>query len=258
MVDARVIAGRLLEAEVSRVPIPPLTEQYPDLTPADAYQIQLALIERKRADGARVVGRKIGLTSRAMQRMLDVDQPDYGHLLDSMAVPDGALVERARLIQPKAEPEIAFVMDADLSGPRVTATQVLSATRWVMPAIEIIDSRIESWRIKLCDTIADNASSAMYAVGGRPTPVDGLDLRLIGMVLEKNGEVVSTGAGAAILGHPLHAVVWLINKLAEFGTGVHEGDVILPGALTAATDVAAGDTVTANFDRLGTVSVRFA
>lgn len=255
--DVEAVALRLLEAEASRKPIPPLTEQYPDLTPRQAYQVQLALIERKLARGARVVGRKIGLTSKAMQRLLGVDQPDYGHLLDTMAVPAGGAVEAARLIQPKAEPEIAFVLGRDLRGPGVTPEQVLAATRGVVPAIEIIDSRIEGWKIELCDTIADNASSALFVVGERPVPADDFDLRLVGMVLEKNGELVATGAGAAILGHPLNAVVWLVNQLAEFGAGVREGDLVLPGALTAATDVAAGDVVTATFDRLGSVSVRF-
>jgi 2-keto-4-pentenoate hydratase len=256
-VDVGALAMRLLEAEATRQPVPPLTEQYANLTPHDAYQVQLALIERKLAQGARVIGRKIGLTSKAMQRMLNVDQPDYGHLLDRMAVRDGGAVEVARLIQPKAEPEIAFIMGRDLRGPGVTAEQVLEATKGVVPALEIIDSRIENWKIKLCDTIADNASSALFVVGDRPVPVEGFDLRLVGMVLEKNGEIVNTGAGAAILGHPLNAVVWLVNKLAEFDAGVREGDVVLPGALTAATDVAAGDAVTATFDRIGSVSVRF-
>ncbi len=257
MADLEGLASRLIEAQATRAPIPPLTERYPDLTPEDAYAIQRAIIDRKVAQGARVIGRKVGLTSKAMQDMLNVREPDYGHLLDTMAVEDGAQVNAAELIQPKVEPEIAFIMARELAGPRVTATQVLSATRWVMPALEIVDSRVENWRIKLHDTIADNGSSALFVLGGRPTPVDNLDLRLIGVVLEKNGQIVQTGAGAAILGHPLNAVLWLANKLAEFGTSIREGDVILPGALTAATDAAAGDQITASFDHLGSVSVRF-
>jgi 2-keto-4-pentenoate hydratase len=256
-VNVAAAAEQLLNAEQSLKAIPPLTEQFEGLSIEDAYGIQTALIQRKLTNGVRITGRKVGLTSKAMQTLLGVSEPDFGHLLSSMAVDDGAAISASELLQPKAEPEIAFILDRDLRGPGVTAVDVMNATRWLMPAIEVVDSRIENWRIKLCDTVADNGSSARYVLGGRPTPIDGLDLRLIGMVFEKNGEIVNTGAGAAILGHPLQAVVWLANKLAELDTGLSAGDVVLPGALTAACDVRAGDTVTATFDRLGPVSVRF-
>ncbi|NIO09680.1 MAG: 2-keto-4-pentenoate hydratase, partial [Deltaproteobacteria bacterium] len=226
-------------------------------TPEDAYRVQLALMDLKTANGAKVVGKKIGLTSKAMQQMLNVDQPDYGHILDTMVVADGSRFPANTLIQPRIEPEIAFVLDRDIKGPGVNAVQVLAATAFVIPALEIIDSRFESWKIKLSDTIADNASSAGIVLGETPRRVDQLDLRLVGMVMEKNGDVVQTGAGAAALGHPANAVAWLANAVGEFGVTLKAGEVIMPGALCGAADVAPGDTIRASFDGLGTVSVRF-
>lgn len=251
------IAEELFLAERERKTVAPLTQRYPEINAEEAYRIQLALIDLKAGRGARVVGKKIGLTSKAMQKMLNVDQPDYGHILEGMLVEDGARFSVAELIQPKIEPEVAFILDQDLKGPGVTAIQVLAATRFVVPALEIIDSRIESWKIKLCDTIADNASSARVVLGGTPRRVDQIDLRLIGMVLEKNGEIVQTGAGAAVLGHPANAVAWLANAVGKFGVSLKAGEVIMPGALTAASDVSRGDFVQASFDGLGSVSVRF-
>lgn len=253
----RRTAEELYRAERERKTLTPLTQQFPGITVEEAYRIQLALIELKKNQGARVVGKKIGLTSKAMQKMLNVDQPDYGHILEGMLVEDGASFSVAELIQPKIEPEIAFILDQDLKGPGVTAFQVLAATRFVLPALEIIDSRIEGWRIKLCDTIADNASSARVVLGASPKRVDQIDLRLVGMVLEKNGEVIQTGAGAAVLGHPANAVAWLANAVGNFGVTLKAGEVIMPGALTAAADVSRGDLVQASFDGLGSVSVRF-
>jgi len=250
-------AQRLRQAEQNRSTLAALTATIPGVTIADAYAIQLALIDAKKKDGAKVVGKKIGLTSQAMQRMLNVDQPDYGHILDNMIVQDGSEFPVKELIQPKIEPEVAFILDRDLKGPGVTPMQVLAATRFVVPALEIIDSRIEGWKIKLCDTIADNASSARVVLGGPPRRVDQLDLRLIGMVMEKNGQIAHTGAGAAILGHPANAVAWLANAIGEFGVSLQAGEIVMPGAISAAVDVVAGDLVRASFDGLGTVSVRF-
>jgi 2-keto-4-pentenoate hydratase len=250
-------AQRLRQAEQNRSTLAPLTATIPGITIADAYAIQLALIDAKKKDGAKIVGKKIGLTSQAMQRMLNVDQPDYGHILDGMIVQDGSEFPVRELIQPKIEPEIAFILERDLKGPGVTPMQVLAATRFVVPALEIIDSRIEGWKIKLCDTIADNASSARVVLGGPPRRVDQLDLRLIGMVMEKNGQIAHTGAGAAILGHPANAVAWLANAIGEFGVALQAGEIVMPGAICAAVDVAAGDYLRASFDGLGTVSVRF-
>lgn len=253
----RQAADELYRAERERKMLPPLTERYPEIGADDAYRIQLASVELKKNAGASVVGKKIGLTSKAMQKMLNVDQPDYGHIFDNMIIEEGAVFPAGELIQPKIEPEIAFIMDRDLKGPGMTAIQVLAATRFVVPALEIIDSRIEGWRIKLCDTIADNASSARVVLGVTPKRVDQIDLRLIGMTLEKNGEVVQTGTGAAVLGHPANAVAWLANAIGKFGVGLKAGEVIMPGALTAASDVASGDVFRACFDGLGAVSVRF-
>ena len=251
------VAGELFRAERERRVLGPLTEAHKEIDIESAYAIQLALVELKKADGVKVVGKKIGLTSKAMQRMLNVDQPDYGHIFDTMILDDGTKAPMKELIQPKVEPEIAFVLDRELKGPGVTGVQVLAATRFVLPAIEIIDSRIEGWKIKLCDTIADNASSARVVLGGPPRQVGQVDLRLVGMVMEKNGEVVQTGAGAAVLGHPANAVAWLANAVGRFGVSLGAGEVIMPGAISAAVDVAQGDLIRVSFDGLGTASVHF-
>ncbi|HEY2989322.1 MAG TPA: fumarylacetoacetate hydrolase family protein [Candidatus Binatia bacterium] len=250
-------AQELYNAERERKTLRPLTERYPQIETQEAYRIQLKLIEMKRAAGAKVAGKKIGLTSKAMQKMLNVDQPDYGHILDHMVLQDGASFSVRELIQPKIEPEIAFVLDRSLKGPGVTVMDVLAATRFVVPALEIIDSRIEGWKIRLCDTIADNASSARVVLGGSPKRIDQVNLKLVGMVLEKNGEIIQTGAGAAVLGHPASAVAWLANAVGQFGVSLDAGEIVMPGALCAAADVGAGDLIQASFDGLGTVSVRF-
>jgi len=247
----------LLRTEQTKAVLRPFTEKYPSISQEEAYRIQLAFIELKKAAGAKVVGKKIGLTSKAMQKMLNVDQPDYGHILDGMVLQDGAQFRVAELIQPKIEAEIAFIMDRDLKGPGVTPMQVMAATRFVVPALEIIDSRIEGWQIKLCDTIADNASSARVVLGSSPRRVDERDLKLVGMILEKNGDIVQTGAGGAVLGHPAVAVAWLANAVGQFGVSLNAGDIVMPGALCGAVDVAAGDLLQATYDGLGSVSVRF-
>jgi 2-keto-4-pentenoate hydratase len=251
------ISRDLYSAERDRRTLRPITETYPEIDIDTAYRIQLALIQLKDADGEKIVGKKIGLTSKAMQKMLNVDEPDYGHILEVMVLDNGARVAMSELIQPKVEPEIAFVLDRDLQGPGVTPIQVLASTCFVVPAIEVIDSRIEGWKIKLCDTIADNASSARVVLGGSPRQVTQLDLRLVGMVMEKNGEVVQTGAGAAVLGHPANAVAWLANAVGRFGVALKAGEIVMPGAISAAVDVSAGDAIRASFDGLGTVSVGF-
>ena len=251
------ISRDLYSAERDRRTLRPITETYPEIDIDTAYKIQLGLIQLKDADGKKIVGKKIGLTSKAMQKMLNVDQPDYGHIFDNMVLQDGVVFRVAELIQPKIEPEIAFILDCEIKGPGVTPMQVLAATRFVVPALEIIDSRIEGWRIKLCDTIADNASSARVVLGSSPKRVDERDLKLVGMILEKNGDIVQTGAGGAVLGHPAVAVAWLANAVGQFGVSLNAGDIIMPGALCGAVDVGAGDLLQASFDGLGTVSVRF-
>ena len=255
--DIKELAQRLLHAEESRLAIAPLTQEFHDLNIEDAYQIQLSIIEAKKAKGSLVIGKKAGVTSKAIQQMFDVREPDYGHLLDEMIVHEGEAIQCSTLIQPKAEPEIAFVLAEDLEGPGVNVADVLAATRYVLPVLEIIDSRIADWKIKLPDTIADNASSGKVVIGGAVRKVDSLDLRLVGVVLEKNGEVVATGAGAAVLGNPANAVAWLANKLAMMDQSLKANELILPGSLTAAVEVNVGDHIHASFDHLGSVSMRF-
>lgn len=251
------LAEALATAERDRTPIPPLTDGHPGLTIEDAYAIQSRNIERRVAEGRLVRGHKVGLTSAPMQRLLGVDEPDFGVLLDDMFVEDGDEIPMEELLQPRAEAEVGFVMGEDLTGPGVTTSNALRAIAGAVPAIEIVDSRVADWRIKLADTIADNASSARVVIGGRLTPVTELDLRLVGVVMSRNGQVVDTGAGAAALGNPARCVAWLANKLATFGAGLRAGDVILPGAVHRMVPVEPGDVFHAEFDHLGAVTVRF-
>lgn len=251
------IAEELLEAERSKQPIAPLTERYTELNIMDAYKIQLAITEKKIQKGRSIIGKKVGLTSRAMQKMLGVDEPDYGHLLNDMKCVDGEKIRIHEFLSPKVEAEIGFVLKEDLKGPHVTFLDVLMATDYIVPTIEIIDSRISDWKIKLVDTVADNGSSAKVVVGEKMSEIDGLDLRSLGMVLYLNNEMVATGSGAAALGHPAHAIAWLANKLSEFDITLKAGELILPGALSGAIAVKQGDTVSAHFGSLGTVSVSF-
>ncbi len=251
------IADELLEAERTKVAIAPLTQRFEQLTVEDAYQIQLEVMRKKRSEGRQVIGKKVGLTSVAMQKMLGVDEPDYGHLLDDMRVSDGEKVRIADMLSPKIEAEIGFILSQDLTGPNVTYLDVLMATKYVVPTLEIIDSRIADWKIKLIDTVADNGSSAKVVVGNKLSTIDGLDLRSLGMVLYNNGEMVATGSGAAALGHPAQAVAWLANKLHAFGIMLKAGELILPGALSGAMSVKQGDRVSAHFGPLGSVSVLF-
>jgi 2-keto-4-pentenoate hydratase len=251
------LADALWEAETSRRPIAPLTEQYDDLVIEDAYAIQDINVQRRIDRGARVIGRKVGLTSKPMQQLLGVDEPDYGVLLDEMYVEEGDRVDLTRLIQPRIEAELAFVLDRDLMGPGVTVAKALAAIAGVLPALEIVDSRIVDWRIKLIDTVSDNASCGLLTVGGKLTPVYQVDLRLIGMALSRNGEPIDTGAGAAILGNPARCVAWLANKFATFGASLAAGDVILPGAVHKMVPVQPGDVFRADFADIGAVTVVF-
>jgi 2-keto-4-pentenoate hydratase len=223
----------------------------------DAYGIQLANVDHVVAAGHRVLGHKVGLTSRAMQEMLGVEEPDFGVLTDDMIVDDGASIDLAVMIQPRVEAEIALVLGHDLHGPGVTTAEALHAVRFAVPALEIIDSRIAGWRIRLADTIADNGSSGRFVLGPQRTAVDGIDLRLVGMAFSRNGTIVDAGAGAAVLGHPARCVAWLANKLAEFGTGLRAGQVVMPGALHRAVDATDGDVFLAEYSQLGAVRVRF-
>jgi 2-keto-4-pentenoate hydratase len=247
----------LRQAERTRRPVPPLVETFPGIDVVDAYEIQLRNIGRRRDAGATVHGHKVGLSSKAMQQMMGVDEPDYGHLLDDMVLSEGTPVDVSRYIVPRVEVEVGFVLGDDLPGEGCTVDDVLRCTEFVVPSIELIDSRIADWRIGLADTIADNASSAGVVVGtGRRKP-DELDLAAVDAVLTINGEQVAAGRSDAVLGNPAIAVAWLAQKVAGFGVRLQAGHLVLPGSCTRAYDVRAGDAVTATFDGLGTVDVTF-
>lgn len=255
--DVVALADALWQADQTRVPIPALTSARQDLDINDAYVIQSHNIARRVDAGAVVTGRKVGLTSAPMQQLLGVSEPDYGVLVDDMFVEDGDLIDLYRLVQPRVEAEMAFVMERDLSGPGVTVANALTAVAGVLPAIEVVDSRVADWKIKLVDTVADNASSGLVVLGGRIRKVSEIDLRLVGMELTRNGALVDTGAGAAALGNPARCVSWLANKLAAFGVGLRAGDVVLPGAVHRMVGVTPGDVFRADFAHLGAVTARF-
>ncbi|QQE77723.1 2-keto-4-pentenoate hydratase [Alicyclobacillus sp. SO9] len=246
-------AHLLDKSEQSLVPVGPLTERFPELSVEQAYQVQMRNVERRTDRGDTVVGHKVGLTSKPMQRMLGVPEPDFGHLFQSMYYESGTVVDYP-LIQPKVEPELAFILKHDLDSVKTTVRDVLQATEYVVPAIEVIDSRVADWKIKLPDTVADNASSGCFVLGDLYTSIDKVNLGTIGGVMKMNGSVVQTGAGAAVLGHPAVSVAWLANKLNSLGTKLKAGDVVLSGAVSAAVTFHPGDSVSVSFGRLGTVS----
>ncbi|HMM95997.1 fumarylacetoacetate hydrolase family protein [Phycicoccus sp.] len=252
------VAQRLHDAMTSVTPVRPVVEDHPELDVDDAYRIQQGLVRRiLDADGGHPVGYKLGLTSRPMQEMLGVDQPDYAPVLSSMVYPDGQDIDLSRYIAPKVEAEIALVLDAPLRGPGVTPMQAWRALGGAVAAIEMVDSRIADWRIGLVDTIADLASSGATVLGTRVVPLDGWEPRLTGMVVSRNGATADTGAGAAALGDPVAAVAWLANTLAPYDVTLEAGWFVMTGALHRAFEVAPGDVVRADFDRLGTVTARF-
>ena len=251
------IAQTLLEAEEARRQIDQIVHSYPDISPDEAYAVQMALVPRRLSNGRALIGKKVALTNPAVQQVLGVHEPVFGHLMSDMFVREGEPISCSTLTQPKIEPEIAFVMKRDLAGPGVTPAQVLAATAGVMPAFEIPAARIRDWKFALQDISADNAFAARVVLGGTLTPIKGLDLRLLGVVLERNGQLVSTGAGAAVMGNPVDVVAWLANRLAQYGSGIKAGDVVLPGALVIAPDVHPGEYYKATFDRLGSVSAYF-
>jgi 2-keto-4-pentenoate hydratase len=251
-------AARLREAEETGRPCKPVRELIGATDVAAAYAVQEAGTKRRLAAGARLAGRKIGLTSAAVQKQLGVDQPDYGMLFADMEIPDGAAVAAGRLLQPRAEAEIAFVLGRDLDRDGVSATEVARAIDYAVCAIEIVDSRIESWDIRITDTIADNGSAGMYVLGSRSRRLADLDLLLCGMVARKNGAIVALGAGAACLGNPLHAVQWLAGTMLAAGRPLKAGDVVLSGALGPMVPAAPGDLFEAEIQGLGSVRVAFA
>lgn len=251
------LAADLAQAERSREPIAPLTARYPDIDVVDAYEIQLINIRQRVAEGARVLGHKVGLSSKAMQQMMGVDEPDYGHLLDEMQVFEDTPVKAGRYLYPRVEVEVGFILSADLPGAGCTEEDVLAGTEALVPSIELIDTRITDWKIALCDTIADNASSAGFVLGeARVSPGD-IDVRAIDAVLRRNGEVIAEGRSDAVLGNPVTAVAWLSRKVESFGVRLKKGDIVLPGSCTRAIDAHAGDEFVADFTGLGSVRLSF-
>ena len=251
------LAADLAEAERTRVPMSPLIVAYPDIDVVDAYEIQLINIRQRIAEGAVVVGHKVGLSSEAMQKMMGVDEPDYGHLLADMEVFEDVPVVAAKYLFPRVEVEVGFLLAEDLPGAGCTEDDVLAATAAFAPSIELIDTRIRDWKIALCYTIADNASSAGYVLGpARVSPKD-VDITAIDAVLTRNGDVVAEGRSDAVLGNPVTAVAWLARKVDSFGVRLRAGDIVLPGSCTRAIDARPGDEFVADFAGLGSVRLSF-
>ncbi|QNN55338.1 2-oxopent-4-enoate hydratase [Diaphorobacter ruginosibacter] len=253
----QALGDELYEALKGNHVLDPLSTRHPGITIDDAYAIQQHMLARRLAAGERVIGKKIGVTSKAVMDMLGVFQPDFGWLTDGMVYNEGEAVPASSLIQPKAEGEIAFVLKKTLKGPGITAADVLAATEGVMACFEIVDSRIRDWKIRIQDTVADNASCGVFVLGDRLVDPRDVDLGTCGMVLEKNGEIVATGAGAAALGHPANAVAWLANTLGAHGIALEAGEVILSGSLAAMVPVKAGDNLRVTIGGIGGCSVRF-
>lgn len=251
------LADRLWRAEVDRTPISPITALRPDLTVEDAYAIQSYNVRRRVAAGAVVRGRRLGRTSRARQDVLGVDEPDFGVLLADMFLDEGEEVPVELFVQPRVMATMAFVLATDLAGPGVTIADALTAVAGVMPAVEVVDSRIAEWQVQVADTIADNASAGKVVVGGRITPVSAVDLRLLGVLLHRNGVPIESAAGAAALGSPARCVQWVANELGAIGRGLRRGDIVLAGPLHRLVPVRPGDNYQAVFAHLGTVTVQF-
>ena len=247
----------LYNALITRTPVAPLTDREPGITLDDAYRIQLRMIQRRLDAGETIIGKKIGVTSKVVMDMLKVNQPDFGQMTSGMVFNEGEAIRVDSMIAPRAEAEVAFILKHDLEGPGVTAADVLRATECVLPCFEIVDSRIKDWKIKIQDTVADNASCGVLTLGGvRRSPRD-LDLALAGMVLEKNGKLISTSTGAAVQGSPVNAVAWLANTLGRLGIGLKAGEVILSGSQSPLVPVKAGDSLVCAVGGLGSTSVRF-
>ncbi|MFE4217958.1 2-keto-4-pentenoate hydratase [Streptomyces sp. NPDC056844] len=255
----RIDAAEVLwAAQRDRIPVEPLTSAHPSIDAADAYEIQLLNIRRQLAEGRTVSGHKVGLSSKVMQQMMGVDEPDYGHLLSDMVLPEGVPVDTGRYCHPRIEVEIGYVLGRGLPGEGCTTADVLAATEYLVPSIELIDSRIKDWRIGLADTIADNASSAGVILGSARVRPDALDPADIAATLYRNGEEIAAGHTSAVLGDPTEAVAWLARTVASYGVELEAGHIILPGSCTRAVDVRPGETFRAEFEGLGSVTVGFA
>ncbi|MSQ70631.1 MAG: 2-keto-4-pentenoate hydratase [Betaproteobacteria bacterium] len=251
------LADRLRKAHDTGVATEPLRDELPPGDLGAAYAVQKVNTQYWLRKGRRLIGRKIGLTSKAVQKQLGVDQPDYGMLFADMAMSDGEEVHLSKVLQPKVEGEVALVLERDLKKKDISMTELISAVAYVLPAIEIVGSRVANWNIKIQDTIADNASSGLFVLGNEPKKLDGLDLRLCGMVMEKRGDQISIGAGAACLGNPLNAALWLARTMVEVGAPLKAGDVIMSGALGPMVGVVPGDVIEVRISGLGSVRTAF-
>jgi 2-keto-4-pentenoate hydratase len=255
---ATAAASALRQARLQRIPVPPVSAAFGLSSLADAYRVAELNTAARVAEGRRIVGKKIGLTAKAVQQQLGVDQPDFGVLFDDMEFLDGAEIPCERLIQPKIEAEVAFVVARDIDGEAPTYAEFLNGLAYALPALEIVDSAITDWKITLFDTVADNASSGLYVLGDQPVAVGALPLGDLGMAMARGGEPVSVGTGAACLGHPLRAAYWLARTMAAQGQGLKAGEVILSGALGPMVPVQAGDVIEARIAALGRVACRMA
>ena len=258
LLDAQAAAAQLMAAHADGQPIAPLRERLAQADQAGAYAVQEANTQAWLASGRRLVGRKIGLTSLAVQAQLGVDQPDFGMLFADMAVGDGEPVAAGRLIQPKVEAEVALIIGRDLTHERHTYADLIRATEYALPAIEIVDSRIENWNIKFVDTVADNASSGLFVLGGRPVKLSDIDLTACAMEMKRGDEIVSRGNGRACLGSPLNAAIWLADMMVRCGRPLQAGDIVLTGALGPMVAVKSGERFDVRIEALGTVSAVFA
>jgi 2-keto-4-pentenoate hydratase len=251
------IATCLQEAESTQRPIDPIAEDLGEGRLDVAYAVQAEVTRRGIAKGRRIVGRKIGLTSKAVQQQLGVNQPDYGALFADMEIPTGETIEVTQLIQPRIEAEIAIVLERDLPSEDVTLGELMRSAAYVIPALEVVDSRIRDWKISILDTVADNGSSARYVLGVSPRRLTDLDLEACGMTMTRNGTIVSLGCGAACLGHPLRAALWLARTMAQAGQPLRSGDVVLTGALGPVWPVSSGEDYEARISGFAPVSVSF-
>lgn len=253
-----VIAHELYQAELKKYSVDKFVDKYPELDEAMAYKVQERLIGVKcKEEQTKRVGRKLGLTSKAKQEMMGVHEPSYGVLLESMQLNEGEQISISPFIHAKLEPEIAFIFKKEVKGPHVTTAEILATTEYIAPALEIIDSRFNGFKFTLPDAVADNSSSSRFMIGERFYNPLTLDLRLMGMVFRKNGEVISTGAGAAVMGHPARAIAWLANRLYKVGQSIQPGEVVLSGSLSAAVAISPGDHFSASFDGIGSVEAAF-
>lgn len=250
------VVASLLKSHETKVQGERPSAMFPEIEIADSYAISSMVAERRVAAGRRIIGHKIGLTSKAMQASSKIDEPDYGYIFDDLLIPNGAKVRFADYCVPRVEPELTFVLKAPLKGPGVGLVDVLRATEYVVPSIEIIDARVTEPR-RIFDTVADNGAAAGLVLGGRPVRPDEVDLRWVGAIFHRNADIEETGIAAGVLGHPALAIAWLANKLAPFGTVLEPGHMMLSGSFTRPVWAAKGDTLHADFGPLGSVSVQF-